>query len=90
MRRPDIISKAIMVLLLATAACRSPSGTAEQRAFEQNCAGCHSASSLVGTRASGLGDAERKAALDKFLAGHHAPDADVRRQIIDHLAAQER
>ena len=89
MRRAPGISALVTAVLVATAACRSPSGTAGQQAFERNCAKCHSASALAVTSA-GLDDRERVAALDRFLAGHHAPDADTRRQIIDHLASQNK
>lgn len=88
-RRAHRKSALVMALVIATAACRSPSVATEERAFERNCGTCHSTSSLA-VASAGLDDPERVAALDRFLAGHHAPDADTRRQIIDHLATQNK
>lgn len=89
MRHTHRKSALVTALLIATAACRSPSVTAEERAFERNCGTCHSTSSLA-VASAGLDDPEGVAALDQFLAGHHAPDTDTRRQIIDHLANQNK
>lgn len=89
MRHANRNSALVTALLIATTTCRSPSLTTEERAFERNCAACHSTRSLA-VASAGLDDPEKAAALDRFLAGHHAPGADTRRQIIDHLAGQNK
>lgn len=89
MRHAHRNSALVTALLITTAACRSPTVTTGERAFERNCGTCHSTSSLA-LASAGLDDPERIAALNRFLASHHAPDAGTRRQIIDHLASQNK
>ena len=75
--------------LIGAAGCKSAS-SAESEAFDRNCGACHTVANLSGTRAQGLTDPQKRAALGQFLAKHHAPDATVRGQVIDHLAGQEK
>jgi hypothetical protein len=37
-----------------------------------------------------LDDAGRKAALERFLARHHAPDQAARKAVVDYLASLKR
>ena len=79
----------LCVALIGAAGCKSAS-SAESEAFDRNCGACHTTANLPGTRAQGLADPQKRAALDQFLAQHHAPDATVRGQVIAYLAAQEK
>ena len=80
----------MFALSVGVGGCKAPVPSATTEAFERNCARCHSAANLPGTRAQGLANPQKRAALDRFLAQHHAPDVEVRGQIIDYLATQEK
>ncbi len=66
-----------------------PTGDAESgaTAFTQFCARCHRTATRVATDLDGT-STDALAALDTFLAGHHASDADLRADIIAFLASR--
>ncbi|PQO22773.1 hypothetical protein C2I36_11300 [Rhodobacteraceae bacterium WD3A24] len=53
--------------------------------YEESCAECHSSPSRIMRRVEGEDDAARAQALEGFLADHHAPEAQDRRDIIAYL-----
>jgi mono/diheme cytochrome c family protein len=74
--------------MIGAPGCKSAS-SAEAEAFDRNCGACHAVANLPGARAQGLADPQKRMALDRFLAQHHAPDAAERGQVIDYLTTQE-
>lgn len=80
----------VATLAVGIAACNKADGAAGSAAFQQNCGTCHAAGKLPGTRATRLTEPERRIALDRFLAQHHATDPATRRQIIEYLVNQEK
>lgn len=53
--------------------------------FNKRCGTCHEATELMPRLMKLPNDAERGAFLDKFLARHHARDADERALIVEYL-----
>jgi mono/diheme cytochrome c family protein len=51
--------------------------------FQASCARCHRDAAELADRIAA--DPDANAALDRFLARHHAPDEAVRRAVIDYL-----
>jgi len=88
--RPIALAGCLLCTVLLNACGDRSTSSAGAEAFERNCGACHTAANLPGTRAQSLADPQKRMALDQFLAQHHAADAAVRRQLIDHLAAQEK
>jgi mono/diheme cytochrome c family protein len=90
MRKGAIELSLIAILLVGAGGCEAPRRSVGEEAFERNCAACHAVEKLPAGRITGLTDAQKRSALDQFLAQHHAKDAELRNQIIDYLAAQEK
>jgi mono/diheme cytochrome c family protein len=63
---------------------------AGEAAYARACARCHSDPRAIGGRAARLDDAARRAALERFLAHHHAPDAATRAAIVAWMAEATR
>jgi len=80
----------IASLLVGAGGCEAPRKSEGEVAYERNCGACHAVAKLPAARATDLTDPQKRIALDQFLARHHAPDVEVRSQIIDYLAAQEK
>lgn len=80
----------IAILLGGAGGCEAPRRSEGEEAFERNCGACHAAGKLPADRITGLTDAQKRIALDQFLAQHHASDVQLRSQIMDYLAAQEK
>lgn len=79
-----------LAVTLAIAACGTPDQPAGKQEFERNCGSCHAGGKLPGTAATGLSDPQKRTALDRFLARHHAADPAARAEIIEYLATQEK
>lgn len=77
-----------LALLGAALAAGQEEGTAAagQAAFARLCAGCHADPRGIGGRAARLEDPARRAALDRFLARHHATEAPQRAAVLAWLA----
>jgi cytochrome c5 len=77
-----------MMILMATlslAACQQPQDAAGEAAFASACSKCHKSTERLAPRIKGNTLDEKQAWLEKFLAGHHAPDAEVRAELIAFL-----
>ena len=90
MRRIRLRRVWVVAVTVGVAACSTSVQPAGKQSFERNCGSCHAGGKLPGTRAAGLADPQKRAALDQFLAQHHAANAEVRAEIIEYLAAQEK
>lgn len=53
--------------------------------YEESCAECHASPSRIMRGVEGDDDAAREQTLESFLADHHAPDPEGRRDIIAYL-----
>jgi mono/diheme cytochrome c family protein len=88
---PMLVRLGAIVLLALTAptapALAQPSGEA---IYAEDCASCHRTPGRVMRRFLEKPAAEREAALDRFLAEHHAPDQARRRSLVAWLLASER
>ena len=80
----------VTVAAIATMACSTADQSDGERSFAANCGTCHSAAELPERRVKGLADPQKRAALDQFLARHHAADPEARAKILEYLAAQEK
>ncbi|GGG34073.1 hypothetical protein GCM10010964_22540 [Caldovatus sediminis] len=84
------------LLLLAPPVAAQTGGAAAgdaaagEAAYARACARCHADPRAIGGRAARLDDPARRAALDRFLARHHAPDAATRAAIVAWLAEAAR
>lgn len=58
---------------------------ADAALFAGNCAKCHARATTLARSLNGATPAEKSEALDKFLAGHHATDAEVRAKLVAYL-----
>ena len=78
---------AALAIGLATAppvAAQAPDGAA---AYAETCGSCHRTPARFMRRYLDMTPAQRQAELDRFLTGHHAPDAARRGVIIAWLEA---
>lgn len=83
MIRFALLAAPLLLLSPATAAAQ-PAGEA---AYQEACASCHRTPARFMRRYLDLAAAERQTQLDRFLAGHHAEDAQKRAAIIAWLEA---
>ena len=72
--------------IFAAAAMSSAAARADAALFGQSCGKCHARASTLARALKGDTPAEKAAALDTFLAKHHAEDAVTRARIVAYLA----
>ena len=58
---------------------------ADAQTFAAQCGRCHARAQTLARRIEGDSVEAKRAALDAFLAGHHAADAALRERIVSYL-----
>jgi mono/diheme cytochrome c family protein len=84
MRRIAVIAAIAALSLPPARIAAQPAGEA---AYQEACASCHRTPARFMRRYLDLAPADRQAQLTRFLAGHHAEDAQKRAAIIAWLEA---
>jgi len=92
------LPKAGLALVIALGCClaASPAMAADpqvargEAAYGADCASCHRTPSRFMRRYLDMAPQERAQSLDRFLAGHHAPDAERRTAIVAWLMTYRR
>jgi mono/diheme cytochrome c family protein len=70
---------------LAISAAGPGPALADAALYGEHCAKCHARAATLARSLKGGTIAEKSAALDKLLSGHHAPDPEVRSRIVAYL-----
>jgi mono/diheme cytochrome c family protein len=89
----------ILFSILASAVVISAAGAEEQQAsaadavrgeahYAAACAGCHASAARIIRRIDGDTPDEKHNWLERFLADHHAPDAEMRADLIAFLLSE--
>lgn len=90
MRSPCLLQllPLVGVLLIASsfAVAQEAGASSGEAAYSRDCAPCHTDPRAIGGRATRLEDLARRAALERFLARHHAQDAAERSAIVSWIA----
>jgi hypothetical protein len=77
-----LLAMSAALVVMAPAMAEVPDG---RFLFNKRCATCHQAEALMPRLMKLPDDKERQAYLNKFLARHHARDAEERALIVDYL-----
>jgi hypothetical protein len=75
----------IVALAAAGGAFAPAAASADAALFKDRCSKCHARAATLARGLKGETPAAKTAALDAFLKGHHAEDADTRSRIVAYL-----
>jgi mono/diheme cytochrome c family protein len=84
-QRAGLLARLVIGAALAASVLAPGEANADAALFKESCAKCHSRAASLAKGLKGATPAEKAAALDRFLASHHAEDEVRRRRLVDYL-----
>lgn len=90
MLRVISMSMTVLMATISLAAGQEQREAAQgEPAFASACSKCHKSAERIAKRVKGNTPDEKQAWLEKFLARHHTPDAEIQAELIAFLLAKQ-